>query len=129
MGFNLIFGGGETGIMGAVSSSVIKNGAKTTGIIPGFLLKNDLLDSTHSSAFNSKLITTEDMHQRKKTMYKKSNAFLVLPGGVGTLDECFELLTWCKLKKIKKKQVEFINFEGYWAPLLNLINLLIEEDF
>ena len=129
MGFNLIFGGGETGIMGAVASSVIKNGSKTTGIIPGFLLKNDLLNSTHSNKFNSKLITTGDMHQRKKTMYEKSNAFLVLPGGVGTLDECFEVLTWCQLNQITNKKVGIINFEGYWDPLLKLINHLIKEEF
>ena len=74
-GYNIIFGAGETGIMGASASSAIKYGAKTTGIIPNFLIKKDILDTTHSKEFNSKIIMTEDMHQRKKLMYNKSDAF------------------------------------------------------
>ncbi len=128
-GFNLIFGAGETGIMGASASSAIKYGAKTTGIIPNFLFKKDILSTTHSKEFNSNVIMTEDMHQRKKLMYNKSNAFLILPGGIGTLDECFEVLTWCQLKQISNKKVGIINFEGYWDPLLKLIDHLIKEEF
>jgi uncharacterized protein (TIGR00730 family) len=128
-GYNMIFGAGETGIMGASASSAIKYGAKTTGIIPNFLFKKDILDTKHSKEFNSKVIMTEDMHQRKKLMYNKSDAFLILPGGVGTLDECFEVLTWCQLKQISNKKVGIINFDKYWDPLLKLINHLIKEEF
>ena len=127
--FDLVFGAGETGIMGAAASSAIKNGAKTTGIIPDFLIKHDLIDTKHSNDFNSELIITNDMHERKRKMYNESNAFLILPGGIGTLDECFEVLTWCQLKQIKNKKIGIINFEGYWNPLLNLINHLINEEF
>ena len=128
-GYNMIFGAGESGIMGASASSAIKYGAKTTGIIPNFLFNKDILDTKHSKEFNSKVIMTEDMHQRKKLMYNKSDAFLILPGGVGTLDECFEVLTWCQLKQISNKKVGIINFDKYWDPLLKLINHLIKEEF
>ena len=127
--FNIVFGGGENGIMGAVAQSGIENGAKTTGIIPNFLLKKDILDSAHSKIFNSKLIKTKTMHQRKKMMYDSSHGFLVLPGGIGTLDECFEVLTWCQLNQIKNKNVGIINFEGYWDPLINLIEHIIKEEY
>ena len=127
--FNLVFGGSENGIMGAVAQSCIKNGATTIGIIPRFLLKKDILDLTHSKKFNTKLIQTETMHQRKKLMYDKSDGFIILPGGIGTLDECFEVLTWCQLRQIKNKNIGIINFQGYWDPLINLINHLIEEEF
>lgn len=127
--FNIVFGGGENGIMGAVAQSGIENGAKTTGIIPNFLLKKDILDSAHSKIFNSKLIKTKTMHQRKKMMYDSSHGFLVLPGGIGTLDECFEVLTWCQLNQIKNKNVGIINFEGYWDPLINLIKHIIKEEY
>lgn len=127
--FNLVFGGGENGIMGAVSQSSIENGATTIGIIPNFLLKKDIQDLAHSKKFNTKLIQTETMHQRKKLMYDKSDGFIILPGGIGTLDECFEVLTWCQLSQIKNKNIGIINFEGYWDPLINLINHLIEEEF
>ena len=126
---NIIFGGGENGIMGAVALSGIQNGAKTTGIIPNFLLKKDLLSPTHSKIFNTKLIKTKTMHQRKKLMYNKSDGFLVLPGGIGTLDECFEVLTWCQLNQIKNKNIGIINFEGYWDPLIHLINHIIKEEY
>ena len=69
------------------------------------------------------------MHQRKKMMYDSSHGFLVLPGGIGTLDECFEVLTWCQLYQIKNKNIGIINFKGYWDPLLNLINHIIREEY
>ena len=127
--FNIIFGGGENGIMGAVSSSGIQNGAKTTGIIPNFLLRKDLLGPSHSKVFNTKLIMTDTMHQRKKLMYDNSEGFLVLPGGIGTLDEFFEVLTWCQLNQIKNKKVGIVNLKGYWNPLINLIKHIIKEGF
>ena len=127
--FNIIFGGGEKGIMGAVALSGIKYGAKTTGVIPKFLMEKDMINSTHSNVFNKKLISTETMHERKKIMYDSSDAFLILPGGVGTLDECFEVLTWCQLNLIKNKNIGIVNFHGYWDPLISLINNIVEEKF
>ena len=127
--FNIVFGGGEKGIMGSVASSVIKHGAKTTGVIPKFLMQNDMINLSHSNLFNKELISTETMHERKKIMYDLSDAFLILPGGVGTLDECFEVLTWCQLNQIKNKNVGIINFKGYWDPLINLIKHIIKEEY
>ena len=69
------------------------------------------------------------MHQRKQMMYEKSDAFLILPGGVGTLDECFEVLTWCQLNQIVNKKIGIINFNNFWDPLISLINHLIREEY
>ena len=127
--FDIIFGGGENGIMGAVSSSAIKYGAKATGIIPNFLISKDIISSPFPNEFNSELIITKSMHERKKLMYEKSDAFIILPGGIGTLDECFEVLTWCQLGQIKNKNIGIINFNEYWSPLIFMINHLIKEKF
>ena len=69
------------------------------------------------------------MHQRKQMMYEKSDAFLILPGGVGTLDKCFEVLTWCQLNQIVNKKIGIINFNNFWDPLISLINHLIREEY
>ena len=127
--FDIVFGGGENGIMGSVSETAIKFGSKTTGIIPNFLIKKDIQDTKHSNKYNTNLIITENMHQRKQMMYEKSDAFLILPGGVGTLDECFEVLTWCQLNQIVNKNVGIINFNNFWDPLISLINHLIREEY
>ena len=127
--FDIVFGGGEKGIMGALSSSGVRFGARTTGIIPEFLLSKDVVNSSIPNIFNSELLVTQTMHERKKMMYEKSDAFIILPGGVGTLDECFEVLTWCQLNLIKNKKVGIINFKGYWNPLIILIKHLINQEF
>ena len=127
--FDIIFGGGENGIMGSVSKTAIKYGSKTIGIIPNFLVKKDIKEKKHSKKYNTDFIITENMHQRKQMMYKKSDAFLILPGGVGTLDECFEVLTWCQLSQIVNKKVGIINFNNFWDPLISLINHLIKEEY
>ena len=127
--FNIVFGGGESGMMGSVASSSIFFGAKSIGIIPEFFIKEDNINSTFPNKFNSELIITKTMHERKQLMYDKSVAFLILPGGIGTLDECFEVLTWCQLNLIKNKKVGLLNFSGYWNPLITLINKIISEGF
>ena len=127
--FDIVFGGGENGIMGSVSETAIKYGSKTTGIIPNFLIKKDIQETKHSNKYNTNLIITENMHQRKQMMYEKSDAFLILPGGVGTLDECFEVLTWCQLGQIVNKKIGIINFNNFWDPLISLINHLIREEY
>jgi uncharacterized protein (TIGR00730 family) len=127
--FDIVFGGGEKGIMGAISSSGVRFGARTTGITPEFLLSKDVVNSSIPNIFNSELLVTQTMHERKKMMYEKSEAFIILPGGVGTLDECFEVLTWCQLDLIKNKKVGIINFNGYWSPLILLIKHLINQQF
>ena len=127
--FDIVFGGGENGIMGSVSETAIKFGSKTTGIIPNFLIKKDIKESKNSDKYNTNLIITENMHQRKQKMYEKSDAFLILPGGVGTLDECFEVLTWCQLSQIVNKKIGIINFNNFWDPLISLIKHLIREEY
>ena len=127
--FDLVFGGGESGMMGLVASSSIRYGAKTTGIIPDFFIKEDNINTKLPNKFNTKLIITKTMHDRKQLMYNKSEAFLVLPGGIGTLDECFEVLTWCQLNLIKNKSIGIINFNGYWNPLIALIKNIINQGF
>ena len=127
--FDIIFGGGEHGMMGAVSNAAVKHGSETTGIIPEFLKKEDVLNLKTPNNFNTQLISTETMHQRKELMYKKSVAFLVLPGGIGTLEECCEVLTWCQLDLIKNKKVGILNFSGYWDLLISLLNNMIVEGF
>ena len=127
--FDIVFGGGENGIMGSVSETAIKYGSKTTGIIPNFLIQKDIKETKYSNKYNTNLIITKNMHQRKQKMYEKSDAFLILPGGVGTLDECFEVLTWCQLGQIVNKKVGIINFNKFWNPLIFLINHLIEEEY
>ena len=127
--FDIVFGGGENGIMGSVSETAIKYGSKTTGIIPNFLIKKDIQETRHKKKYNTDLIITKNMHKRKQMMYQKSNAFLILPGGVGTLDECFEVLTWCQLNQIVNKKVGIINFNNFWDPLIYLIKHLIKEDY
>ena len=127
--FDLVFGGGENGMMGLVASSSIRYGAKTIGIIPDFFIKEDNINTKFPNKFNTKLIITKTMHDRKRLMYNKSDAFLVLPGGIGTLDECFEVLTWCQLNLIKNKNIGILNFSGYWDPLIALIKNIINEGF
>ena len=127
--FDIVFGGGENGIMGSVSETAIKCGSNTTGIIPKFLIRKDLKETKHSKKYNTKLIVTDNMHQRKQMMYEKSDAFLILPGGIGTLDECFEVLTWCQLSQIVNKKVGIINFNNFWDPLIFLINHLYSEGY
>ena len=127
--FDIVFGGGENGIMGSVSESAIKHGSNTLGIIPNFLIKKDIKDTNHSKKYNTNFIITENMHKRKQMMYDKSDAFLILPGGVGTLDECFEVLTWCQLSQIVNKKVGIINFNNFWDPLISLINHLVKEEY
>ena len=127
--FDIVFGGGENGIMGSVSETAIKYGSKTTGIIPKFLIRKDLKETKHLKKYNTNLIITNNMHQRKQMMYEKSDAFLILPGGIGTLDECFEVLTWCQLSQIVNKKIGIINFNNFWDPLIFLINHLHSEEY
>ena len=89
----LVYGGGNKGIMGAVANACLENGGKVIGIIPKLLLE---WEAQHNGL--TELIITEDMHDRKKLLYEKGDAAMVLPGGIGTLDELFEMLTWNNLK-------------------------------
>src|SRR5579871_3848470 len=114
-GIRLVYGGGSLGIMGAVASSVLDHGGQVTGIIPEFLTaKENMLKRVQD------LIVTPDMHERKRLMFERSDAFVALPGGIGTLEELVEQLTWQQLGR-HAKPVLLANIDGFWEPLLALI--------
>jgi uncharacterized protein (TIGR00730 family) len=114
-GIRLVFGGGSVGMMGAVASAVLDNGGSVTGIIPDFL-------TTREHALNrvQETIVTPDMHERKRLMFERSDAFVALPGGIGTLEELVEQLTWKQLGR-HAKPVLLANIDGFWEPLLVLL--------
>ena len=111
----LIYGGGSVGLMGALAEAVLEHGGEVTGIIPEFLTRG----SGHS-ALAQELIVTRDMHERKRVMFERADAFVALPGGVGTLEELVEQLTWAQLGR-HKKPILIANISNYWDPLLTLI--------
>jgi hypothetical protein len=114
-GIRLVFGGGRVGLMGLVADGAIAAGGEAIGIIPSYL--HDL-EVGHPGV--SQLIVVGSMHERKQRMFELSDAFAVLPGGMGTLDETFEMLTWKQLR-MHDKPIVLIDLDGYWQPLLALI--------
>lgn len=122
-GIGLVYGGGSLGLMGEVSRSMMKNGGKVTGIIPAFLSEREqmMLDA-------EELVIVDNMHQRKHLMFMKSEAFVALPGGLGTLEEFVEQLTWAQLEQ-HQKPVVLANIEGFWDPLLSLFSRMKQENF
>ncbi|MFK8036467.1 MAG: TIGR00730 family Rossman fold protein [Hyphomicrobiales bacterium] len=125
-GIRLIYGGGTMGMMGAVSDAVVDNGGKVTGIIPKFLL--DMEGSSEELKRLDEVILTEDMHARKRTMFERADAFIALPGGVGTLEELVEQLTWVQLGR-HKKPVLLANINSFWQPLIELISHMKDEAY
>lgn len=119
----LIYGGGGKGIMGAVADGVLQKGGNVIGVIPTLLLA---WEQQHTSL--SELIEVEDMHIRKRMMYEKCDAAIILPGGFGTLDELFEILTWNQLS-IHHKKIIILNSGGFYDHLLNHIDKMLQEDF
>jgi hypothetical protein len=114
-GIRLVYGGGSLGIMGAVASSVLDHGGQVTGIIPDFLkMRENALKRVQE------MIVTPDMHERKRQMFERSDAFVALPGGIGTLEELVEQLTWQQLGR-HSKPVLLANIDGFWEPLFALI--------
>lgn len=113
---HLVYGGGGLGLMGTIARSVIAHGGRVTGIIPQFLVdKERMLEAV------SEVIVTENMHERKALMFERADAFVALPGGVGTLEELVEQLTWAQLGR-HKKPILMANIEGYWNPLVSMLN-------
>jgi uncharacterized protein (TIGR00730 family) len=114
-GIRLVYGGGSIGLMGAVATSVLDHGGTVTGIIPDFL-------TTRENALKrvQEMIVTPDMHERKRLMFERSDAFVALPGGIGTLEELVEQLTWQQLGR-HAKPILLANIDGFWEPLLALL--------
>lgn len=121
--FGLVYGGGKVGIMGAVANAVLKNGGEVIGVIPHSLVSAEV---AHHEV--TKLHIVPDMHSRKKMMYDLSDAFLILPGGMGTLDEMFEILTWSQLG-LHAKPIYILNEFGFYDSLLNYIQHSHSEGF
>ncbi len=122
-GWRLVYGAGDVGLMGEVARSAQAAGGATFGVIPSHLMslevgKRDL----------TTFVVTETMHERKKVMFMNADAVVVLPGGGGSLDEFFEVLTWRQLG-LHRKPILILNTEGYWDPLLALIDRIVTEGF
>jgi hypothetical protein len=111
----LVFGGGQVGLMGEIAHAVLANGGDVTGIIPDFLVQRE-----HAKRDVDNLIVTRDMHERKRKMFEHADAFVALPGGIGTLEELVEQLTWAQLGR-HKKPVLLANIKGFWKPLCALV--------
>lgn len=127
-GINLVYGGGRVGLMGLVADAVMAGGAHVTGIIPEFL---DKYEVGHTGL--SELIVVDTMHTRKQQMMDRADAFIVLPGGFGTLEELFEVLTWKQLR-LHDKPILILDLpgtdgRGFWEPLTGLLNHIIGQNF
>lgn len=119
----LVYGGGSLGLMGEVARATLKAGGRVTGIIPAFLTEREQMLRDVDE-----LVVTEDMHQRKMLMFQKSDAFVALPGGIGTLEELVEQLTWSQLGQ-HEKPVILANIEEFWTPFLRLLDHMRADQF
>ena len=122
-GVRLIYGGGRVGLMGLVADGAAQAGGEVIGVIPDFLERIEV-----GNREISELVVTDSMHARKAKMYELADAFVTLPGGLGSLDETFEVITWTQLK-LSAKPFVVVDIDGYWQPLLALIDHVIAAGF
>ena len=122
-GLRLVYGAGDVGLMGAVARAAQEAGGDTFGVIPVHLLAREV-----GKRDLSRFVVTETMHERKKVMFMNADAIVTLPGGPGSLDELFEVLTWRQLG-LHEKPVYLLNVNGYWDPLLALLDHLVAQGF
>ena len=125
-GLRLVYGGGTKGIMGAVAEGALKAGGKVTGIIPRFLINREATETALDRL--DELLITDNMHERKHSMFEKSDAFVALPGGIGTVEEIVEIMTWGQLGH-HRKPIVFANIKGFWDPMLSLLDHMSAEGF
>ena len=125
-GIRLVYGGGTHGIMGAVAHATIQAGGQALGIIPHFLMNKEASEGALKGL--SELIVTKDMHERKHALFENSDAFVALPGGIGTVEEIVEVMTWAQLGR-HTKPIVFANIAGFWNPMLQLIDHMKAEGF
>ena len=114
-GVGLVYGGGSLGLMGALATAVLDHGGNVTGIIPDFLIAREQM-----LARAQEVVVTRDMHERKRNMFERADAFVALPGGIGTLEELVEQLTWAQLGR-HRKPILIANIKQFWDPLLALL--------
>ena len=122
-GLRLVYGAGDVGLMGTVARAAQAAGGETFGVIPTHLMSLEV-GKTDLTRF----VVTETMHERKKVMLYNADAVVVLPGGMGSLDELFEAVTWAQLG-LHKKPIVILNTEGYWEPLKTLIDHIVTQEF
>src|ERR1700741_4968453 len=122
-GIGLVYGGGSVGLMGALAESVLDHGGTVTGVIPDFLVNRE-----HLLLRVQERIITPDMHERKRVMFERADAFVALPGGVGTLEELVEQLTWAQLGR-HEKPILILNTADFWEPLCQLLEQMKRLDF
>ncbi len=122
-GIGLVYGGGSLGLMGELARAVLAGGGHVTGIIPEFLVNKERMLTEANE-----LIVTQDMHERKMTMFERASGFAALPGGLGTLEELTEISTWAQLEQ-HAKPIILCSIGGYWDPLVTLLNHMREEKF
>ena len=125
-GLRLVYGGGTKGIMGAVAAGATERGGRITGIIPRFLIRKEA--GEHAPQALDEFVVVENMHERKHRMFEESDAFVALPGGVGTLEEIVEIMTWAQLGR-HRKPIVFANVAGFWNPMLALVDHMRAEGF
>lgn len=128
----LVYGGGGAGIMGEVARAVLSNGGEVTGVIPEFLIPKERgnmgADGGVDSHALGNVIVTKDMHERKTKMFELSDAFVALPGGIGTLEEIVEIMTWAQLGR-HANPIVFANVNGFWNPMVDLMAHMAESGF
>jgi uncharacterized protein (TIGR00730 family) len=122
-GITLVYGGGSRGLMGAIARSVHENGGRVVGIIPDFLKSRERV-----YAGAQEIVVTRDMHERKRLMFERADAFVALPGGIGTLEELVEQLTWSQLGR-HSKPILFANINAFWEPLIELLEHMKRSGF
>jgi uncharacterized protein (TIGR00730 family) len=122
-GVGLVYGGGGEGLMGRLARATLGAGGHVTGVIPNFLVRQE-----HALSLAHEMIIVSDMHERKQTMFERADAFIALPGGVGTLEELVEQMTWAQLDR-HAKPILIANIDGFWRPLLALIAHMHIEGF
>jgi uncharacterized protein (TIGR00730 family) len=122
-GIRLVYGGGSVGLMGELAKSVVDHGGAVTGIIPEFLTAREFMFQRAQE-----MIVTRDMHERKRLMFEHADAFVALPGGIGTLEELVEQMTWAQLGR-HKKPILIVNIEHFWDPLCVLLDHMKQSAF
>ena len=122
-GIELVWGAGNVGLMGVLADAVLSHGGRAVGVIPDFMVEREL---AHTAA--SEILMVDSMHARKAAMAERADAFVALPGGFGTLDELFEILTWAQLH-IHSKPIGLLNVQGFFDPLLAMVRHMSREGF
>lgn len=122
-GTRLVYGGGSIGLMGVVMQTVLDHGGSVTGVIPEFLMHREV-----GNPALTELVVVDSMHERKQRMFEIADAFAVLPGGIGTLDETIEIITWQQLR-LHAKPIALLDVAGYWRAYEDLIGKIIEQGF